>query len=234
MRPHRDHRPRYRCSAMGHVSPGQKGRRFTSGRQRWFWATPAGDLADTMAAPAGAVRQPRRPATSSGRSCGRSQPPLAGPVQPSLGPARAELVPEPRSKSGLPGHARRSTCADDTRRWMPESTHCTETRPGCSSHEPSHGSHTGAAGSVTVSDGNCLGRTRAYPPFWRQGFSGAWRWLARRMEFLARYGSADGMRRGSLVAPFAGEEFGEQGRGVPVGDPGGGRRGDAQAREALL
>src|SRR6516225_12118820 len=23
MRPHRDHRPRYRCSAMGHVSPGQ-------------------------------------------------------------------------------------------------------------------------------------------------------------------------------------------------------------------
>jgi hypothetical protein len=41
MRPHRDHRPGYRWSAMRHVSPGQEvtGAHLAG----WLWATPAED-----------------------------------------------------------------------------------------------------------------------------------------------------------------------------------------------
>src|SRR5215831_10194424 len=112
---------------------------------------------DAVAAPVGTVGEPRCPATPSARSFGRSLPPPAGPGQPSLGPLRLNSAPSLRIKSGLPRprqtfypcrchthvDARKHTLHGDA--------------AGCSSHESSHGSHAGPAGSITVSDGNCLG-----------------------------------------------------------------------------
>jgi hypothetical protein len=55
-----------------------------------------------MAALADAVRQPRRPATSSGRSFRRSLPPLAGPGPPSSGPLGLNSSPNLRIKMACP------------------------------------------------------------------------------------------------------------------------------------
>jgi hypothetical protein len=151
------------ATASGRHSWGSRGRRFTSDRQGWFWAPPAEDPAGQDGSP-GRRRPPAGcPAASSGRCFGRSSPPLAGPVQPSFGPLGLNSSPNPRIKAACPGRARRSTCADATR-GCPEA-HLARRCGRCSSHESSPRQR-GRAGSVTVSDGGCLGRTRAHPPLW--------------------------------------------------------------------
>ena len=73
---------------------------------------------------------------------------------------------------------------------------------GCgrhSSHESSHGIQAGPAGFVTVSDGDCPGRTRAEPPLWRHqraGRSGIHtapngQYVARRASVVFAYRHAD-------------------------------------------
>jgi hypothetical protein len=81
----RAHLPRVKGAAVGAHQPS----RLVLGN------TSQGPRRDKVAALADAVRQPRRPATPSARSFGRSWPALAGPGATVTRTARAELVPEP-------------------------------------------------------------------------------------------------------------------------------------------
>ena len=72
----------------------------------------------------------------------------------------APLAPNRRMKSRLLG-AGRSTCADATRQMLRE--HTLHRDAACA--RPT-ASQAGPAGSVTVSDGGCPGRTRAEPPLY--------------------------------------------------------------------
>ena len=126
------------------------------------------------------AHRPPEPGACSATASPSSRPP-AGPVQPSFGPPRHGSPPNLRTRSGLPGRAGRSTCADATR-GCTESTHCTGIRPvlvpqvvsrhpGCQRQLKSDQlaasravvsiqlptTQAAPAGSITVSDGDCQG-----------------------------------------------------------------------------
>jgi hypothetical protein len=60
------------------------------------------------------AHRPPEPGACSATAASSSRPP-AGPVQPSFGPPRQGSSPNLRIRSGLPGRAGHSTCADATR-----------------------------------------------------------------------------------------------------------------------
>jgi hypothetical protein len=161
--------PAKAASTRAHLPPGQRGPPLHIRPSRLVLGnTSRRPRRDKVAALADAVCQPRCSATPSGRSFGRSWPPPAGPGQPSSGPLGLNSSPNLRIKGVCPA------APDVLPAQMPHvaarKAHIAQGYGRRSSHESSHGSQARPAGSVTLSDGDCLRRTRAYPPAFCAGF----------------------------------------------------------------
>jgi hypothetical protein len=155
--------PKASSPPRAHLSPGQRSPGSPPAVKAGVGNISRGPRRDQVAALAGAVRQPRCPATSSvlsARSFGRSLPPSTGPGQPSLGPLGLNSSPSLRIKGALPRPRQTFYLCRCHTHMDARKLALHEDAAGCSSHESSHGSQAGPAGSVTVSRARC----RAWRP----------------------------------------------------------------------